>query len=122
VIRSMLITAALAVGACSMEPGETLTEVKPAPTAVTTPKEDPVKTTPKAQTFEMQISDMTCPNCTRAVTGLLQGVNGVESAQVDLESGKAVVKVKPGAKVDEAMLTAAVAGDYPVESCKKVSN
>jgi copper chaperone CopZ len=60
--------------------------------------------------------------CSAAVTRLIEGVNGVESASVNHATGIALVKVKPGAKVDEAMLTAAVARDYEVESCKKVSN
>jgi copper chaperone CopZ len=127
-IRSMLFATALAatVGACSTESGESSPTPQPVETTgksePTTPKEEPVKTNTKALTFEMQISGMMCDGCTAAVTNIIQGVEGVESAQVDLKTGKAIVKAKPGAKVDEATLTAAVGRDYEVDSCKKVSN
>ena len=125
-IRSVLIAFALGllVAACAVEADETTNTTKTQRATPTpkeepaTPKEEPVKTTPKALTFEMQISGMSCDGCKTAVTNLIQDVPGVESALVDLKTGKAVVKTKPGAKVDEATLKAAVDSDYKVESCK----
>jgi copper chaperone len=126
-IRCMLVAIALAVtvAACTAESGEP-SPARPVETTgksePITPKEDPVKTAAKAMTFEMQISGMMCDGCKAAVTNIIQGVDGVESAQVDLKTGKAIVKAKPGAKVDEAVLKAAVDQDYKVESCRKIPN
>ncbi len=39
----------------------------------------------------LRIKGMTCGHCVAAVTQALQSVNGVESAQVDLEKGRGVV-------------------------------
>jgi copper chaperone len=127
-IRSMLIAAmvVLTLGACSTESAQPAPVQQPAETTgksdPTTPKEDPVKTTGKALTFEMQISGMMCEGCQNAVTTIIEDIDGVESAQVDLKSGKAIVKAKPGAKIDEAVLKTAVDRDYKVESCRKISN
>ncbi|WP_407543545.1 heavy metal-associated domain-containing protein (plasmid) [Deinococcus radiomollis] len=41
---------------------------------------------------ELNISGMTCGHCQTAVTNALKSVPGVENAQVDLQTGKAVVE------------------------------
>jgi len=53
----------------------------------------------------LKITGMTCGHCVKAATKALEGVAGVESAEVTLEPGGAVVK---GA-ADPAALIAAVA-------------
>ena len=51
---------------------------------------------------ELNISGMTCGHCQTAVTKALKSVPGVENAQVDLQTGKAVVEgqVDPQALLD----------------------
>ena len=51
---------------------------------------------------ELSISGMTCDHCQRAVKSALESVEGVQSASVDLDAGKAQV-------VGEADLNALVA-------------
>ena len=51
---------------------------------------------------ELNISGMTCDHCQRAVKSALESVEGVQSASVDLDAGKARV-------VGEADLNALVA-------------
>lgn len=41
--------------------------------------------------IELNVEGMTCGHCQKAVKDALEGVNGVKSATVDLESGRAVV-------------------------------
>ncbi len=53
---------------------------------------------------ELKIEGMTCEHCQKAVKGALEGVEGVTSAQVDLEAGLA--KVEGAAALDR--LVAAV--------------
>ena len=60
--------------------------------------------------------------CSAAVTRLIEGVVGVESATVDHETGKATVKTKPGAQVTADSLREAVEKDYEVESVAAVTN
>ncbi len=45
---------------------------------------------------ELSVSGMTCANCARQVTEAIQGVAGVESASVRLESGEATVRWRAG--------------------------
>jgi copper chaperone CopZ len=61
-----------------------------------------------AQTrVELKVEGMTCQGCVRSVEKKLSGVAGVESAQVDLAAGKAVV-VFDDAKVQFGQLIVAV--------------
>ncbi|WP_407543400.1 heavy metal-associated domain-containing protein (plasmid) [Deinococcus radiomollis] len=53
---------------------------------------------------ELNISGMTCGHCQTAVTKALKSVPGVENAQVNLQTGKAVVE----GQVDPQALLAAV--------------
>jgi copper chaperone CopZ len=43
-------------------------------------------------TTQLKISGMSCEMCVRHVTNALQGVEGVESANVSLEQGSATVE------------------------------
>jgi len=53
---------------------------------------------------ELNISGMTCGHCQTAVTKALKNVPGVKNAQVDLQTGTAVVE----GQVDPQALLAAV--------------
>ncbi|ULH17820.1 heavy-metal-associated domain-containing protein (plasmid) [Deinococcus sp. KNUC1210] len=53
---------------------------------------------------ELNISGMTCGHCQTAVTKALKSVPGVQDAQVDLKTGKAVVE----GQADVSALLAAV--------------
>ena len=55
---------------------------------------------------ELSISGMTCGHCVTAVTKALKSVPGVQDAQVDLQTGKAVVQVE--GQTDLGALLAAV--------------
>ena len=57
---------------------------------------------------ELAIEGMTCGNCARHVTEALQGVPGVQSAQVNLEAQAATVRWSPGAPADIEALVKAV--------------
>lgn len=39
----------------------------------------------------LKVTGMSCGHCVQTVSGALEGINGVRSAQVDLEAGRAVV-------------------------------
>lgn len=53
---------------------------------------------------ELTVQGMTCDHCQKAVKSALEGVDGVMSAQVDLESGRARVE----GSADVANLVAAI--------------
>ncbi len=57
--------------------------------------------------INLTITGMTCGHCVQAVSRALLGVSGVESASVDLESGRAVVVTSDD--VENSSLLAAVA-------------
>jgi Cu+-exporting ATPase len=61
-----------------------------------------------AKSTQLAISGMNCANCARHVTEALQGVAGVESARVNLEGGRAVVRWTRDAKPATEMLVGAV--------------
>ena len=56
----------------------------------------------------LQIGGMTCGHCVAAVTGALEGVAGVESVAVDLESGFARVGLESGAEANVEALVRSV--------------
>src|SRR5579872_7375318 len=56
----------------------------------------------------LSIDGMTCGNCARHVTEALQGVDGVRSATVNLDSHQAIVRWQPGVASDEAAVIGAV--------------
>ncbi|MBL9176356.1 MAG: heavy metal translocating P-type ATPase [Verrucomicrobiales bacterium] len=60
--------------------------------------------------IRLRIGGMDCANCARKVTTALTGVAGVDSATVDLATGSADVRWKPGQSGDLSGLVEAVAG------------
>ena len=56
----------------------------------------------------LQIGGVTCGHCVAAVTGALEGVAGVESVAVDLESGFARVGLESGAEANVEALVRSV--------------
>jgi Cu+-exporting ATPase len=57
---------------------------------------------------DLLVAGMTCANCARSVTGALQGVAGVASADVSLQDGRARVRWQAGATPNLPALSAAV--------------
>lgn len=60
----------------------------------------------------LQVTGMTCNHCVMSVTKALQKMPGIESAQVDLAKGEAVVH---GNAQAEAMVAAVKAAGYGAE-------
>jgi len=58
---------------------------------------------------------MTCNHCVQTVTEVLQTVEGVDTAVVDLESDKATVHYKGDKPSEEAMLSAITKKGYGAE-------
>ena len=54
---------------------------------------------------ELNISGMTCGHCQTAVTKALRSVPGVQNAQVDLQTGRAIVEGQPDLKALLAAVT-----------------
>jgi len=59
------------------------------------------------ETVTLKVNGMTCQGCVRSVTKVLQGVPGVDSAEVSLERGEARVVYDP-ARAAAAQLRAAI--------------
>lgn len=59
------------------------------------------------ETVTIKVSGMTCGGCVASVTRVVQAVAGVESADVSLEKGEAVVSYD-GARASPAALKAAI--------------
>lgn len=59
------------------------------------------------ETKTLKISGMSCQMCVKHVTRALEGVEGVQSVQVNLEPGTAEVTYNPG-EADMAAFEAAV--------------
>ena len=47
------------------------------------------------QTVVLNVEGMNCGGCVKSVTGILQGVDGVASAEVSLENKNATVSFDP---------------------------
>lgn len=62
------------------------------------------------QTVTMSVEGMSCGACVGHVTRALQGLDGVQSAQVSLQDKRAVVTYDP-AKVQAAQMTEAIADE-----------
>ncbi|OOY05401.1 heavy metal-binding protein [Thioclava sp. JM3] len=62
--------------------------------------------------INLKITGMTCGHCVKAATKALEGVAGVESAEVTLEPGGAVVK---GAAEPTALIAAVNEEGYEAE-------
>lgn len=59
------------------------------------------------ETININISGMTCGGCVKSVTKVLEALNGVEKAEVDLVSAAAKITFDP-AKVQTAELVEAI--------------
>jgi copper chaperone len=59
-------------------------------------------------TATLKVSGMTCQHCVRAVREALERQDGVQTAEVDLEAGRAIVEYD-GARVSPGQLAGAVA-------------
>ena len=66
-------------------------------------------------TATLKISGMSCQHCVRAVTGVLQGVDGVARADVDLGKGSAVVEYDPARTNPRALANAVMDEGYTAE-------
>lgn len=62
--------------------------------------------------IKLKITGMSCEHCVRATTKALEGVPGVDSAEVTLESGGAVVH---GHAAPEALIAAVREEGYEAE-------
>jgi copper chaperone len=60
------------------------------------------------ETVTLKINGMTCSGCVRSVKKVLEGVQGVRSAQVSLERGEATVELERNTSDAVAALKAAV--------------
>ncbi|MEW8429706.1 MAG: metal-transporting ATPase, partial [gamma proteobacterium symbiont of Ctena orbiculata] len=72
----------------------------------------PVEEVPLSITL-LKVSGMTCPHCVKNVTSALQAQAGVESAEVTLEDGRALVT---GSADQDSLVKAVVEAGYSVES------
>ena len=66
------------------------------------------------QTVTLNIDGMTCGGCVKSVTRLLEGVEGVEKAEVSLENKNAVVEFDPAQTNPAALIEAVEDGGYDV--------
>lgn len=62
-----------------------------------------------ASEITLTITGMTCGHCVKHVTEALEGVNGVQKAEVNLESGVATVQ---GQARNQALIDAVVEAGY----------
>ena len=70
--------------------------------------ESSVKDLSPPRAAELAINGMSCANCVRHVTEAIQSVPGVQSASVNLDSQRAVVRWSPDAKANVSALIHAV--------------
>lgn len=63
-------------------------------------------------TTELNIVGMTCGHCQTAVTKALRAVPGVQNAQVDLQTGRAIVE---GVAEGQALLAAVTEEGYTAQ-------
>ena len=76
---------------------------------------------PEAPDFVLEVDEMSCPHCVRAVEKAARSVAGVASARVDLEAGRAFVVLDPDvvgsdqkrAAAIDAVIAAVVEDGYP---------
>ncbi|MDO5068546.1 MAG: cation transporter [Propionibacteriaceae bacterium] len=60
------------------------------------------------------ITGMTCGNCAKHITEELQEIDGVTAAQVDWESGRAIIESENHIPYDAVIAAVAEAGNYTV--------
>ena len=66
------------------------------------------------QTVTLNIDGMTCGGCVKSVTRLLEGVEGVEKAEVSLENKNAVVEFDPAQTNPAALIEAVEDGGFDI--------
>lgn len=66
------------------------------------------------QTVTLNIDGMTCDGCVKSVTRLLEGVEGVEKAEVSLENKNAVITFDESKTDTDALIDAVEDGGYDV--------
>ena len=66
------------------------------------------------QTVTLNIDGMTCGGCVKSVTRLLEGVEGVEKAEVSLENKNAVITFDESKPDTDALIDAVEDGGYDV--------
>lgn len=66
------------------------------------------------QTVTLNIDGMTCGGCVKSVTRLLEGVEGVEQAEVSLENKNAVITFDESKTDTDALIDAVEDGGYDV--------
>lgn len=54
--------------------------------------------------YRLQVDGMVCPFCAYSVEQRLQAVTGVEYVDVDVESGRVLVGVRPGHRLEETQI------------------
>ncbi len=64
----------------------------------------------------LNVPDISCEHCERAITGALEPVGGVESVSVDIPAKQVRVNYDPAQVSVERMKEILQAEDYPVES------
>lgn len=67
------------------------------------------------QTHTLEVKGMTCSHCKMSVEGALNGLDGVVSSEVDLETGKVNVTYDESKVTIEAMKEAVEDQGYDVE-------
>ena len=64
------------------------------------------------QTVVLNVDGMNCGGCVKSVTGILQAVDGVASAEVSLENKSATVSFDPAKPRAAALVEAVEEGGY----------
>jgi len=60
------------------------------------------------QSATIQVDGLSCPFCAYGLEKHLKRVAGVEGVEINMKSGKAIVRLKPDVQVDDAALKTAV--------------
>lgn len=63
----------------------------------------------------LKVTGMTCGHCVQAVTNALQETEGVRSAQVDLQAGRAMVDYDEGQTTPRALANVVMDEGYTAE-------
>ncbi|MGN2391907.1 heavy-metal-associated domain-containing protein [Pelomicrobium sp. G1] len=66
------------------------------------------------QTVTLKVKGMSCQGCVKSVKSVLEGIDGVGSAEVSLEKGEARVEYDPMRTNDEALRAAIEGAGYEV--------
>jgi copper chaperone len=68
------------------------------------------------KTVVLNVPDISCEHCERAITGALAPMSGVSNVKVDIPTRQVRVEYDDGAVGVEQMKQALAEEDYPVES------